>query len=315
VNKYLVFLFCCFAVNGNCQTNCDCFDRLYRLALTFPDELKYVNVLKDAISFLGPEQKGEYYWQVAESYNSLKLYDSSVAWYKKAIEWGYDIESLKSHAWETYIRMDTNEVKAITFAHRKKIDFGLYERFIRQNTLDQAVRGDDLYSENDVDTSAPLCKRAFIDSMYSKVDRSTYHFLMWVFNNYRFPTFHQLGFYPVGISAFILHVTAYRNTHATAILNKLEELSRTCDYQKSDVLFLKDRQKYYNDRKSYCGLIGSGQRYLKIEDISKADSIRFEYNLVRLKEEAAMWSGELPKEYKPRPYPEHYFCLKKYQIE
>ncbi len=313
-----LFAFLCLAIKGNCQSKCDCFDRLYHLAHYESDTLRSIEILKDAISFLGPSRQGEYYWEVAQSYSKLKQYDSSAAWYEKAIEWGYDIESLKWYSPEVYRRMDTNRIKAITAEHRKKIDPVLYQRFEAQFQMDQVVRSGEFYTIDEKgDTLKGVKRKSLIDSIFQKVDDSTFRFLKWVFRKYEFPTFHELGFFPMGIMPMILHVTDYRNENATYIFNKLREFSNKCEFQRSSLLFLMDRQKYNNDKKSYCGLIGAGQRFLNIEDISKADSIRFAYNQLRLKEEAAYWDGKLklPPDYKPRPYPKNYFCLKKYEIK
>jgi len=254
--KYLVILLCCLSFKGSCQSRCDCFERLYSLCNVDTDYTRSVAILKDAISFLDTPQRGEYYWEVAQRYKNMRQYDSSALWYEKAIKWGYSLESLKWYSKEVYKRMDTNKIKAIALEHRKKIDFDLHEMFVAQNTLDQAIRGNALFSISKYEnTSAPVCERSFIDSMYHRVDGSTFRFLQWVLENYGFPTFHQLGFYPGGISVMIMHVTAYQNENATYIFNKLEELSNNCGYMKSDVLFLRDRQQYINNKKTSCGFI------------------------------------------------------------
>ncbi len=146
MTKYLVFLFCFFSVSAGAQSRCDCFDRLYRLSFFEIDDQKSINMLKDAISFLDSTQRGEYYWQVASRYKDMKQYDSSAEWYMKALIWGYSIGSLKWYSPEVYSRMDTNMINMISFENRKKINFYLYEKFVAQNALDQAIRNDVLFS-------------------------------------------------------------------------------------------------------------------------------------------------------------------------
>jgi hypothetical protein len=315
MRNYILVVLSFLSMKGTCQSNCDCFERLYQLSANDTSQ-SCVDILKDAISFLDTTKRGEYYWEVASLYKAIKQYDSSAVWYEKAVEWGYDLDGLKRYSSQIYSRMDTGRMKAIAFEHRKKVDFSLYEQFVAQLALDQSVRSDALFStEKYWNKLLPLCEKSFIDSMYQRVDDSTFRFLKWVFENYRFPTFRRLGFFPGGIMAMIMHITAYKNEQATYLLDKLEEFANSCEYRKCDILVLKDRQKYIKEKKTNCGLFGSGQRYLNIEDINKADSIRFAYNRLRLKEEAASWNGKLPANYKPRSYPKNYFCLKKYEIK
>ncbi|MBS1584823.1 MAG: hypothetical protein JSS82_04695 [Bacteroidetes bacterium] len=316
MGRYLFFLLICCSLEGYCQSKCDCFDRLYNLSLNQTDEQRSVDILKDAISFLEPDQKGEYYWEIASSYKRLKQYDSSAAWYQKAIDWGYDLSSLIWNAPEVYNRMDTNKLNTIAREHGRKADPVLYRQFMNQLKMDQVVRsGEIATAPENGDEPMVIHNDSIKQRLIEKVDDSTARFVKWVLDKYGFPTYRQLNFYPRGFWVEILHVTAHRNANAARVLTKLTALSDECRFRKSQVLFLKDRQKYYNDKKSYCGLTGPGDRYLYIEDISKADSIRLANNHVRLKEEATSWNGKLPPGYKPRPYPKNYFCLKKYNID
>lgn len=316
MGRCLFSLLICCSLEAYCQSKCDCFDRLYNLSLNQTDEQRSVDILMDAISFLEPDQKGEYYWEVAESYSHLKQYDSSAAWYEKAIEWGYDLSSLIANAPAVYKRLDTARLNAIAYAHGRQADPALYRQFQYQIEMDQVVRDGEIstvpeHGEKFRVIHNDSIKKRLID----KVDDSTARFVQWVLDKYGFPTYRQLNFYPHGLWVEILHVTAHRNASATHVLNRLTDLSNKCKFRKSQVLFLKDRQKYLNEKKSYCGLVGAGDRYLYIEDVSKADSIRVVYNQLRLNEEAVSWNGKLPPGYKPRPYPKNYFCLKKYNID
>jgi hypothetical protein len=76
-----------------------------------------------------------------------------------------------------------------------------------------------------------------------------------------------------------------------------------------------DRQKYYENKTNISGLCCRKiDRFMVIEDINKADSIRFIYNQIRIKEEA-LPTDNVPAGYKPMPYPKNYFCLKKYHFD
>jgi hypothetical protein len=296
-------------ISANClaQSSCDCFDRLYLLANS--DSTRYVEIMRDALSFLQPEQKSDYYWEIGDHFYQRKMYDSSVVYYTKAIEGGYSLENVRTSAWETYIRMDTTRMKKIALQYWEKADMELYDKFVSQSAIDQFIRNEEYFPYNEHDS----CKQQFTSGLYKKVDHSTYEFLKWIFDTYGDPTFAQLGFFPSDITGMMLHVTAYENEDADSLFHELETLNNACNFvQKSKILFMKERQLYYNHRYSYCGLIGSGQRYLYIKDPAKTDSIRFQYNLLRLSDEAKLWNGTLPAGYQPSAYPKNYFCLKNY---
>ncbi len=302
---------CIISINGYCQSKCDCFERLYQLSINDTNSNRGITTLKDAVSFLEPEKAADYYWILAQRFKKMKQYDSSIVWYEKAIESGHEVESIKRTENEIYRRMDTNKINKIILEQRKKINFDLYNMFVSQHAIDQAIRNEDLFPIDDA--SMRECIIHVLSSAYKTIDDSTFRFLKNVFENYGFPTFHKLGFFPAAINIMILHVTAYKNENATYVLQKLEEFNKYCDYNKFDILMLKDRQMYINEKKNTAGLFGSGERYLYIKDVGKVDSIRFEYNCVRLKDEADTWGGKLPDNYKPRPYPINYFCLEKYK--
>jgi len=312
--KWLLLLTILPSFEAPAQSNCDCFDRLHNLAVYYyyyKDTTQYINTLKDAVSFLDTTQAGEYFPFIATAYASLKQYDSAILYYTRAVEWGYDIDNIRNDMSHVYNLMDTNKLKRINLEQRAKTDFDLYSSFMQQGALDQFVRGDIFFPESGR-ASIPPCKKSVLDTLITTVDDSTFEFVKYILENYQYPTQHQLGFFPMYFNVFLMHVTAEDNENSRYIFKKLEELNKTCNLpDKSRILFYKERQMWEHD-KGYCGLWGGLN---KIENINKADSIRFLYNQVRLKEQVAGRKQILPKEYNPTPYPKNYFCLKKYQIQ
>ncbi|MBL7692075.1 MAG: hypothetical protein JNM41_10810 [Flavipsychrobacter sp.] len=312
--RLFVLAVCAFATNTFSQGNCDCFDRLYNLSNNQTDYNKSIVILKDALSFLDYERGGEYYWEVAHRYYLIRRFDSAAEWYSKAIEWGYSSQKVKRDAVEAFGKLDLNRIDQLELRHRRNIDFFIYEEFVKQNSLDQVVRGDVMYSWDD----SALKRRevlAFVDSMIERVDNRTFSFIKMIFDKYSFPTYRELGFTPVGISSMILHLTARNDSKAIYIFKELDKFSRSCEYLKSDLILLLDRQKYTTSKQTLCGLFGSGERYLSVANVHNVDSVRFEYNRVRLLDEASVNGLKLPVNYVARQYPKNYFCMKKYEVD
>jgi tetratricopeptide (TPR) repeat protein len=312
--RLFVLAVCTFAISAFSQDSCDCFDRLYNLSNNQSDNNKSIVILKDAISFLDYERGGEYYWEVAHRYCLIRRFDSAAEWYSKAIEWGYSSQKVERDAAEAFEKLDLNRIYQLEQRHRRNIDFFTYEEFVKQNALDQAVRGDVMYSWDD---SALKSREvlSFVDSMIERVDDRTFSFIKMIFDKYSFPTYRELGFTPVGISSMILHLTARNDSNARYVFKELDKFSRACEYLKSDLMLLLDRQKYIATKRTYCGLFGSGERYLSVVDVQKVDSMRFEYNRVRLLDEASANGMKLPVNYVARHYPKNYFCMKKYEVD
>ena len=305
------------SINSYSQSKCDCFDRLRNLSRYYDNINDYkmsISVLKDAVSFLDADNIGDFYFEIAEAFKSNKEIDSSATYYTKAIQFGYPASWIMERSPEIYKKMDSKKIKRYTQQLKEKIDFDLYDKFVQTLAIDQSFRNDILYPLSETsDKTLSAYKKEIFDTLFSKIDDNTFEFVKWVLDNYQFPSSYKLGFYPKGFMRLIMHTTDKNNEQGKYLFSKLEGLNKQCNFpEKSKILFLKDRQYLYNNKKSLCGLMGHGSQF-EIEHIDDADSIRFSYNQIRLKEFFA--NDSLPKEYKPIPYPDNYFCLKKYHIE
>jgi hypothetical protein len=280
-----------------------------------------IEALKDAILYLDNNKRDYYYYELGEYFTHLNETDSVKNYFTKAIMGGYPAALVQLNYPEIYILLDSNIINKFSWQQRKKIDFEVYEKFIRAGTLDQAVRDGSLYSTNDIFYGSRE-KKAFIDTLSRRVDSSSYDFVNWVLDKYKYPSELSLGFYPAGFMSLILHITALNNSRSDSLLSKLRNLNSTCDFtQKSVILFLEERQKLYNTAKTCCGLVGGINRYKNIEYINKADSIRLLNNRLRIKEELLEYNSSTDRDeinkkgYDPKPYPPNYFCDNKYKFQ
>ena len=326
-NILIIAIICWSSAPIKAQTKCDCFDRLYNLSVNYylsKDWEKVISILKDAITFLDSDQVDDYYYELGGYYNRLNNNDSARYYFTKAIQSGYAASSIKRSYPAIFKTIDSNIILKYFISQKTKIDFSLYDKFVGALAVDQSVRDGTLFPEEDIFHGAPI-KIAFIDTLSRRVDSVNSEFILWFLEKYQFPNEYKLGFYPSGFIALLLHITAYDNKGSRALFSKLEYLNKTCNFpQKSIVLYLKDRQKLYKENKSCCGLTGyDAIRYTSIENVNIADSIRFTYNQIRLKEELTQndtaskntLNELIRRGYKPVPYPNNYFCLKKYHFE
>ena len=315
------YIFC--APQSFAQSNCDCFDRLINLSNYYDaigNDSMSISATRDAFSFLGPDLRPQFFDLLGGAYAYYKQFDSATKYYTIAVmQGGYDINIVKEKYPEVYQKMDTNKIKKVLTKTKEKIDLDLYSKFATTFAIDQSIRGGAVFPESYWQgKNTPLCLTNLIDSVSHNVDSVSFEFVKWVLDTYKFPDYNKLGFMPEGFVAMILHVTAYQNEKWDKyIYDKLTELHTSCNYvYKSQILFLKEREKLFNNLKTQVGGIGGKDRYANILYVNKADSIRLEYNMLRIKDEAKGFPGNtIPDGYKPIAYPKNFFCLKKYHLE
>jgi hypothetical protein len=323
MKAFFLLLFVVASKIGFSQSKCDCFDRLHNLSNVYlfsNDWPRAVSILKDGLSYLPPDIAGNYYYELASDYTHFDT-DSAITYFTKAITQGYPEEWIKTSYPAIYLKMDSVEIKKYTAENRAKIDFALYNNFVSVLERDQFIRNEDYFPRRYLFDSALTIKKV-IDTLYNKVDSSTFEFVKEVLEKYQYPTENKLQFYPSGFMVFLLHLTSVDDERSKYIIKKLDELNETCDLpRKSIILALIDRQKLYATGKSCCGVAGYN-RYASIADLTKVDSIRFSYNQIRLAEELSGSDSTSVKSlrelksrgYKKRPYPKNYFCNEKYHF-
>ncbi len=308
----IAVIFCAMGSYG--QSNCDCFDRLYSLSAHYDaiDSVqKSVEIMKDAITFLEPNRRYDYYYSVGDSYAYLNQFDSAVKYYRLAVsEGGYPLASVKEKYPGVYYKLDTNTLRNRLKKHTAEIDLVLFSRFSNTLLLDQAVRGFLVTEREFLDTNAQ--KRELLNILFDRTDSNTFEFVRYVLERYKFPTFQRLHFYPNGFMGMILHMAAYNNEWSEYLYSRLAELNTQCEFpQKSQILFLRERYARRNGGITKAGVMVGDNRFMNVADITKADSIRLQHNMLRIQEERRP-GEEVSKNYVPMPYPKNYFCLKKY---
>ena len=314
---------CLLAVHSSFgQSKCDCFDRLYALSKYYDraeNGEMAISAMVDALSYLDKAARPAYYGELGELFAFYKIPDSAVKYYTLAIkEGGYDIEAVKENYPELYGRLAKQKLKNLKLREEPNLFF--YRKFTSALAVDQIIRSDEalasaVYDKKD---SFTAIRKEIYDRLVYDVDSTTFTFVKWVLDTIGFPSYTKLGFVPEGFVAELLHITAYgKSDWDNYLYPKLTALNALGDYAlKSQILFFKDRQSTYNGRKTLTGAFGERNRYGDIVNIKAADSIRFQYNLLRIKDEAPSYpSSTVPAAYSAGRYPNNYFCLKKYGLD
>ena len=131
------------------QSNCDCYDRLYNLSMSYKlhnNKEMALNTFKDAISFIqDSNQIGDYYSQLAELFLYYKETDSAIVYFTKGIKYGssivdYDFIKTDYDYREIYAKIDTNLLKEYDLKFKSYIDTNLYHRYLEARDLDQSIR-------------------------------------------------------------------------------------------------------------------------------------------------------------------------------
>ena len=95
------------------------------------------------------------------------------------------------------------------------------------------------------------------------------------------------------------------------ILIILNEAIEEFEYKRSNLAqFIDRREVWHHKRKQIYGTWNSygADEFDEITETEKIDENRFNYNLLRLKEQAVIEKRIIPNGYEERSYPENYFC-------
>jgi hypothetical protein len=189
----------------------------------------------------------------------------------------------------------------------------LENSFREREVYDQLIRGS-LDPSEWLNDSLQKYQNVIRSLMYRRIDSLNFLFLIDVIHKYGYPSYQKVGFYSNFIY-MVMHVAAYPDKMGTEILREIDSLVNSGDFvEKSNLLVFIDRNSLNSTGKTLAGTYGR-KRFELIKDIKSVDSIRFKYNMLRLKEDAEDGGdGPTPKGYVAIPYPAQYFCSSKYNI-
>lgn len=302
------------ALTSKAQRDCDCFNRLDNLGMYYErigNNLMALSAYKDALIYGDSNVISErHYVNVARLYYKFENLDSSSFYLAKALQHGYDTTYLKLYYPSVMQLKSWPSIKALQKVPTN-FNMEVYKSCIIQVALDQSIRTNLLHPSIWAKGELEKYQQKLAIIIGRRIDSSSTDLLLSILNSYGYPSYNKLGF----SNSFYFNLLAMHTSDwKRNIIARLEKLNVNCDYPyKSDILFYMDRNcsvKGY----TIAGLYGP-DRFIKIPNINTVDSIRFEFNQLRIKEDSYKNGEIVPSNYIPHKYPDNYFCSKKYQFD
>lgn len=290
------------------QSDCDCYERLESLAKLKSFEGEHNEALatyKTALSFL-PASARNYMHDLNLSLFYLEdaQHDSAFYYLIKSIEGGYPNGAL-----EYDVRFDalqeTDYWKQIQEAYRKPSEvfhWDLYNSIQGLRAIDQSVRmrGGGLGVLADDSLS--------MMHLFTTVDSIVFEAVVELIKAHGYPSQVTHGFNE-SYMLFFLHSSMYSEEKYELIREHVKKQNEMCLCKKGELALLADRRlDWIYKKKQVAGTWNYPGEFLPIEDLEKVDSIRFQHNLLNLRDWGRMTGRSRPEEYKPMDYPENYFC-------
>ena len=95
------------------------------------------------------------------------------------------------------------------------------------------------------------------------------------------------------------------------ILEHMKKQYNLCQCNKGSIAMINDRRlDWYYKKKQIAGTWNFPEKFNPISDLTKVDSIRFEYNLLNLYDWGRLSGRPTPEGYFKKEYPNNYFCEK-----
>jgi hypothetical protein len=286
-----------------CQTNCDCAERLkYKAEYLFLNgkNEEALSSFQNMLKFKPPESYTPtddiYYAKYLIACNHL---DSAFLYLKRGYENGAN--SIENHPdfkkiVESHYFEDLKNVKRITF---NNFNWIFYNKIIEARGIDQAIRRNGALK--DVFSNSELA--------YKIVDSINFKSIQKLISQYELPTYLTHGFSFSELNLLIFHFSVYSHNTFDELLVILEFAIDKGLYSKAQIANLIDRRLDWVDHKPQIyGTWNFSDRFNEIEDLKSVDSLRFQMNLLTLKDYAWMTGKSIPEGYIETPYPKEYFC-------
>ncbi len=150
------------------------------------------------------------------------------------------------------------------------------------------------------------------DETYAQLDSINFYRLKKIIEEKGFPDYQKHGFEDTQVAFLVLlHATRYSEKMYDEVIEIMEMASKTDNIRRSQIAQMKDgRMNNFLKSKQILGTSNNyrAEEFKPIAQPEIVDSLRFEYNLLRLKEQADKENRKLPEGYHVFPYPENYFC-------
>jgi len=290
---------------GQDSLNCDCYDRLTNLSEYYEqkgDIEKAIEVYEKGMKFKKETKWIPYeYFKLGELHTLNGNFKSACKYLEEALKMGFDIEYLDYEKFDS-LKKSPNWAEMVLTIDSLKRDYQKNINLEYRLALED-IRGSD-------QTIRRLIKVP--DTIFHELDSINYLRVLDLINKYGYPDMETHGFDGTqNVYLVLLHASMYSEDMYQEILGILNQAIENCSYDKSSLAqFIDRREVWYHKKEQIYGRWNSyrASEFKKIRDLKSIDIKRFDYNLLRLKEQALIEKRTLPNGYKEDSYPENYFC-------
>jgi len=285
--------------------SCDCSQRLQELSYYYSSQEEYeksLNVYRKALDFSKVTKPYDYYHMA-----TLLAGDGECIlareYLKTAILKGHDL---------TYIPYDKNLPNCLATNGKE------WEEFLENAQVEHKNNVTNLDIEylkalHDIRGSDQTIRRLIEvpEETYAKLDSINFYRLKELIDEKGFPDYQKHGFEGSQIVIVLVHATRYGEKMYSEVMAILKSASDEGNIRSYAIAQMMDERM--RDGPKGKQLLGTRNIYRaeKFEPIAQpeiVDSLRFEYNLLRLNEQAIQEKRKLPEGYRPFSYPKDYFC-------
>ena len=303
-----LFLFCFLEVKGqeSSSQSCDCYERLRELSTYYTSQgshKKSLEVYRQALNFAKITKPYDYYY-LATLMAANGECIMAKEYLSMAIVKGYDL---------TYIPYDRNLPTCLATTGEAWKQFLEKVKISNKNT---ALNLDFEYLKAlyDIRGSDQTIRRLIKvpQETYALLDSINFDRLKKLIDEKGYPDYQKHGFEdPQAAYLVLVHATRYDEKMYKEVMSILKtaneegnirgyQIAQMIDERTSNILKAEQILGTWNNY--------GAKEFKPIAQPQSVDSLRFEYNLLRLKEQAKLENRQLPQGYLPIPYPEDYFC-------
>ena len=301
----LLLFICLTKLNAQTPSDCNCHDKLYNLSDYYESKgniEKAIEIFKNSLKFK-PKAKWQSndYYRLGDLYAVLGDFKQSSKHFKNALTMGHD------EAYLTYQKFD--KLKESPYWIKVQSELDRAKRKYQKNiNLDYRLAVEDIRGSDQ--TIRRLIKVP--DSTFYELDSINYNRIKELVDKYGFPEVEKHGFDGYfGVYLVYIHASRYTEEMYQEILDVLNSANENFAFRKSIIAqFIDSRETFHHKRPQIYGRANyyKAKEFREIADIETIDSRRFNYNLLRLKEQAVIEKRTLPEGYIETEYPENYFC-------
>lgn len=306
IKRFFIVLSICFPVFSYSQTNCDCYERLSKLAELYSSADKNDSALitfERALKFL-PDSAWSYNQDIflATYLTRVGRLDSAQKHLIRAVKYGYTKDHIKSDREFTSL-VDSDYWNEINITYRTT-DSNFNWTYLKEI---HQIHG----SDQNIRRSKSIYRKNENGPPYYFVDSSNLYRVLFLVQEYGFPAEKTHGFNGNSFNMVLLHAAMYSEDMYRRIIRLILNAHDKGLSDKSFIPLLHDRRlMWVKKEKQKYGSWNSDDKFSPIENVKIVDSLRYNYNLLSLQDFAKKMKLPLPEGYEPQGYPKNYFCTK-----